>query len=51
MDLEKQTASGHDGWGIWDTNRPSLRAALEGMGYDVVDLGIALDELSVSTTS
>lgn len=37
-----------DGWGgIWDTNRPSLQAALEGMGYDVVDLGIVADELSL----
>lgn len=29
---------------IWDTNRPSLQAALEGMGYDVLDLGIVPDE-------
>lgn len=29
---------------IWDTNRPSLQAALESMGYEVVDLGIVHDE-------
>ncbi len=35
-----------DGWGgIWDTNRPSLRAALEGLGYTVLDLGIVPDDL------
>ncbi|EPQ59047.1 hypothetical protein GLOTRDRAFT_113867 [Gloeophyllum trabeum ATCC 11539] len=31
--------------GIWDTNRPSLQAALEGMGYEVVDLGIVSDDI------
>ncbi|KAJ4479031.1 MoaB/Mog domain-containing protein [Lentinula aciculospora] len=36
-------------WKSWDTNRPSLIAALEGMGYDVVDLGIVPDELSLYT--
>ena len=25
---------------IYDTNRPSLQAALEGLGYEVIDLGI-----------
>jgi molybdopterin biosynthesis enzyme len=29
--------------GIFDTNRPSLQAALEGLGYTVVDLGIVGD--------
>lgn len=29
--------------GIPDTNRPSLQAALEGLGYKVVDLGIVPD--------
>lgn len=29
--------------GIFDTNRPSLKAALEGLGYEVVDLGIVTD--------
>lgn len=31
--------------GVWDTNRPSLRAVLEGMGYAVVDLGVVPDDL------
>jgi len=30
--------------GIYDTNRPSLRAALEALGYEVVDLGIVPDK-------
>ncbi|EIM85648.1 molybdenum cofactor biosynthesis protein [Stereum hirsutum FP-91666 SS1] len=35
-----------DGWGgIWDTNRPSLHAALEASGYEVLDLGIAADTI------
>lgn len=29
--------------GIFDTNRPSLQALLEGLGYEVVDLGIVPD--------
>ncbi len=37
--------AGKDGWkGIFDTNRPSLQAALEGFGYQVTDLGIVTDE-------
>ena len=28
------------GGGIFDTNRPTLQAALEGLGYEVVDLEI-----------
>ncbi|KAI0797106.1 MoaB/Mog domain-containing protein [Abortiporus biennis] len=31
---------------IWDTNRPSLQAILEGIGYEVVDLGIVPDDLN-----
>ncbi|KAF5371123.1 hypothetical protein D9758_004188 [Tetrapyrgos nigripes] len=47
MDLENPSSARDESeWGVWDTNRPSLRAALESMGYDVVDLGIVLDELS-----
>lgn len=38
--------SGEGDWKSWDTNRPSLAASLEGMGYNVVDLGIVPDELS-----
>lgn len=46
-----QLDSGSNGeWGgIWDTNRPSLQAALEGMGYEVLDLGIVKDELRISS--
>lgn len=34
-----------DGWGgIYDTNRPSLAAVLESLGYEVIDLGIVPDE-------
>ncbi|KAJ3975269.1 MoaB/Mog domain-containing protein [Lentinula raphanica] len=40
--------NGEGDWKSWDTNRPSLAAALEGMGYEVVDLGIVPDELSVA---
>lgn len=39
---EQSNASGQWG-GIYDTNRPSLQAALEGLGYIVVDLGIVQD--------
>jgi gephyrin len=35
-----QTATFIKDGGMWDTNRPSLIAVLQGMGYDVVDLGI-----------
>lgn len=34
----------HSNATTWDTNRPSLQAALEGMGFEVVDLGIVVDE-------
>ena len=47
VDLHAQdkTQRGEDGWGgIYDVNRPSLSAALENMGYEVLDLGIAKDE-------
>ena len=38
-----------DGWGgIYDTNRPSLQAVLQSMGYEVVDLGIVVDEYDFS---
>jgi len=36
---------GENVWsGVYDTNRPSLSAALENLGYEVLDLGIATDE-------
>ncbi|GLB34197.1 putative molybdenum cofactor biosynthesis protein [Lyophyllum shimeji] len=46
--IDLQSAKSHSGdeWGvIFDTNRPSLQAALEGMGYQVVDLGIVPDNV------
>ena len=47
LDIQTPQRLDSDGFGgIWDTNRPSLQAALEGMGYKVVDLGIVPDELS-----
>ncbi|KAH7887399.1 MoaB/Mog domain-containing protein [Phlebopus sp. FC_14] len=46
LDLQAPQPLPADGWsGIWDTNRPSLRATLEGMGYSVVDLGIVADDV------
>jgi len=36
---------------IWDTNRPSLQAVLEGMGYEVLDLGIVTDDLEPHITA
>lgn len=38
----QSTSPAYDGT-IWDTNRPSLTAALQGMGYEVLDLGIVPD--------
>ncbi|EKM59893.1 uncharacterized protein PHACADRAFT_250679 [Phanerochaete carnosa HHB-10118-sp] len=46
LDIQNPQKMDSDGWGgIWDTNRPSLSAALEGLGYKVVDLGIVPDSL------
>jgi gephyrin len=42
--LSTNVCEGETWGGIWDTNRPSLHAVLQGMGYDVVDLGILPDE-------
>lgn len=44
LDLQDPRPMQGEWGGIWDTNRPSLQAALEGMGYEVVDLGIVPDE-------
>ena len=45
LDVQSPTPLPSDGWGgIWDTNRPSLQAALEGLGYEVMDLGIVPDK-------
>ena len=48
LDVQTPNPIPGDGWGgIWDTNRPSLQAALEGYGYEVLDLGIVADKLSL----
>ncbi|KAL0950077.1 hypothetical protein HGRIS_010081 [Hohenbuehelia grisea] len=36
----------NDSYSSWDTNRPSLQAALEGLGYKVLDLGIVPDNIA-----
>ncbi|KAH9482211.1 Gephyrin [Psilocybe cubensis] len=42
--------NGNENWGgIYDTNRPSLRAVLEGFGYEVIDLGIVPDDITAHT--
>jgi molybdopterin biosynthesis enzyme len=49
VDLHAETPVEDNGWGgIFDTNRPSLQATLQGMGYEVVDLGIVPDTLSIT---
>ncbi|KAI0650442.1 MoaB/Mog domain-containing protein [Trametes meyenii] len=46
LDVQSPNPLPSDGWGgIWDTNRPSLQAAIEGLGYQVIDLGIVPDNL------
>lgn len=46
LDLQNPNPlNGSDWGGIWDTNRPSLHAALVGLGYEVVDLGVVPDEI------
>ncbi|KAI0776158.1 MoaB/Mog domain-containing protein [Trametes elegans] len=46
LDVQSPNPLPGDGWGgIWDTNRPSLQAAIEGLGYEVIDLGIVPDSL------
>ena len=48
-DIESTSYDSNGGWGgIFDTNRPSLQAALEGLGYEVVDLGIVPDSCVAS---
>lgn len=43
--MPSDASSSSEKWtGIWDTNRPSLQAALETLGYSVIDLGIVKDE-------
>ncbi|TFK43891.1 hypothetical protein BDQ12DRAFT_675753 [Crucibulum laeve] len=52
VDLHRPAPQPNDGWGgIFDTNRPSLRATLEGLGYDVIDLGIVPDDIDPHVTT
>ncbi|KAG9086124.1 hypothetical protein FRC07_013198 [Ceratobasidium sp. 392] len=46
VDLQNESSKNNtEQWaGVWDTNRPSLKAALEGLGYQVIDLGIVHDK-------
>ena len=44
LDLQDPRPMRGEWGGIWDTNRPSLQAALEGLGYEVMDLGIVPDK-------
>lgn len=47
VDLQAKNSHSSDDWGgVFDTNRPSLQAALEGMGYEVVDLGVVSDDIA-----
>ncbi|KZS97806.1 hypothetical protein SISNIDRAFT_481693 [Sistotremastrum niveocremeum HHB9708] len=43
-------ADAHEGV-IYDTNRPSLKTLLEGLGYEVIDLGIAHDTIEEHVSS
>lgn len=42
LDLHESTSL-EDNWTTWDTNRPTLKGALESCGYSVIDLGIVKD--------
>jgi gephyrin len=43
LDLHSQEKNQDAKWSGWDTNRPTLKGALEAMGYSVIDLGIIPD--------
>ncbi|TFK62716.1 molybdenum cofactor biosynthesis protein [Pluteus cervinus] len=53
VDLQSShpTAGSEEWGGIFDTNRPSLQAALEGFGYEVVDLGVVQDSIPAHLTA
>lgn len=45
VDIQGGQKTSSESWGgVWDTNRPSLQTALEGLGYRVMDLGIVHDK-------
>ncbi|EFI27789.1 molybdenum cofactor biosynthesis protein [Coprinopsis cinerea okayama7 len=48
VDLQRpKEDQGSESWsGIYDTNRPSLQAVLEGLGFEVTDLGIVSDHVN-----
>ncbi|KAF9527969.1 MoaB/Mog domain-containing protein [Crepidotus variabilis] len=49
---ENLSSTSSDSWGgIFDTNRPSLTAALENLGYEVLDLGIVPDDVQSHLTA
>ncbi|KXN89508.1 Gephyrin [Leucoagaricus sp. SymC.cos] len=52
VDLHNQGSVERGEWGgIFDTNRPSLHAAIESLGYTVVDLGIVPDTIEAHVTA
>ncbi|CAE6487395.1 unnamed protein product [Rhizoctonia solani] len=55
VDLQQQSSQAEgssEGWsGVIDTNRPSLGAILEGMGYEVIDIGIAHDDIEAHVSA
>ncbi|KAJ7098600.1 MoaB/Mog domain-containing protein [Mycena belliarum] len=53
VDLQNPRPHAGEGeWGgIWDTNRPALNAALQGLGYNVVDLGIVPDDIDAHVSA
>ncbi|KAJ8087112.1 hypothetical protein PM082_005940 [Marasmius tenuissimus] len=51
IDLNTKTLPPSGSWTSWDTNRPSLQAALESLGYEVLDLGIVVDEIDAHVSA
>ncbi|KAL5637109.1 hypothetical protein ACGC1H_000925 [Rhizoctonia solani] len=54
VDLQQQSSqtAGSERWsGVIDTNRPSLTAVLEGLGYGVIDIGIAHDNIEAHVSA
>ncbi|KAJ7461926.1 molybdenum cofactor biosynthesis protein [Mycena latifolia] len=44
--------SSEEEWGgIFDTNRPALHAVLQGLGYEVIDLGIVPDDIEAHVSA
>ncbi|KAI6135212.1 MoaB/Mog domain-containing protein [Pisolithus croceorrhizus] len=50
LDLQSPKPIPGDGWGgIWDTNRPSLQAALEGHGLQAISKGLETADILLTT--